>query len=105
VADPLHRNGPAPARSDNNGGLMFVERRLAGSDGGIEVIVVERWVNDFVAVIHQESRFDAARYAVPAVEEEDFHRAFVSWPFSGVIQHLNQLCGNGFLAGLTVRHS
>ena len=36
-----------------------------------EVIVVEGGIDDFVASIFQECRFDAARNAVPAVEKKD----------------------------------
>jgi hypothetical protein len=50
---------------------MPVERLLSGSDSGGEIVVIEGWVDDGMAVILQVGRFDAARYAVPAVEEEN----------------------------------
>jgi len=52
---------------------VFIEFGLGGTDGGIEVVIVQRWIDDFVASVPQASRFDTADYAVPAVEEEDFH--------------------------------
>lgn len=50
---------------------MLIERILSGSDSGIEIVVIEGGVDDGVAVVFQVSRFDAARYAVPAVKKED----------------------------------
>ena len=52
---------------------MLVEFSLSSADGGIEVVVIEGWVNDFVAVVLQVGRFDAARNRVPAVKEEEFY--------------------------------
>ncbi len=57
---------------------MRVELGLGDPDGLGKIIVGQRRVDDFVAVIDQVGRFDAAGNRTPAVEEEDFHGDIVS---------------------------
>jgi hypothetical protein len=52
---------------------VLIELSLGDADGFIEIVVGQRWVDDFVAVFSQVSRLHAARNRGPAVEEEDFH--------------------------------
>ncbi len=53
--------------------MMAVELSLGDADGGIEVVVGQGGVQNFVAVVLQVGRFDAAWSRLPAVEEEDSH--------------------------------
>ena len=50
---------------------MLVELGLGGCDSSGEIVVIECWIDDFVAVIFQVGRLDAAWDRVPAVEEEN----------------------------------
>ena len=52
---------------------MLIELGLGNADGGIEIIIGQGWVQDFVAVVLEEGRFHTARCRLPAVEEKDFH--------------------------------
>ena len=52
---------------------MLIELGLGGHKSGGEVVVIERWVADFVAAVLQVRRFDAAWDGLPAVKEEDGH--------------------------------
>jgi hypothetical protein len=54
-----------------------VEFGLGSANGGIEVVIGQGWVQDFVAVVLQVGRLQAALGRLPAVEEEDGH-CFVS---------------------------
>jgi hypothetical protein len=54
---------------------MFVELGLGGRKCSVEIIFVKGGVDDFVAVILEVGRLDAARNAVSSVQEEDFHIA------------------------------
>ena len=71
----VHRHGTAPAGSDDDIGLVPVELGLGDADGSIEIVVGQGRVQDFVAVVLEIGRLDAARCRLPAVEEEDFHGA------------------------------
>ena len=53
---------------------MLVELVLGDPDGQDEVFIRQLRVDDLVAVLGEDGRFDAARDRLPAVEEEDFHR-------------------------------
>ena len=53
----VHRNGPAPARSDDHMGLVLVELVLGDLDG----LLWELGIEDRVAVVLEKGRFDAAR--------------------------------------------
>ena len=75
AAVDVHRHGTAPAGADNDIGMMLVELGLGDADGGIEIVVGQGRVQDFVAVVLEVGRLDAARCRLPAVEEEDFHGA------------------------------
>ena len=69
----IHCHGPASAGADDDIGPMPVELGLGNADGGIEIVVGRGRVQDFVAVILEIGRLDAARGGLPAVEEKDFH--------------------------------
>jgi hypothetical protein len=53
--------------------LVLVELLLGDLDCLLEVLVGQLGVDDFVAVVRQVGRFDAAWNRLPAVKEEDFH--------------------------------
>ncbi len=55
---------------------MQIEFSLGGFEGSGEVIAIQGWVDDLVAVVLQLGRFDATWDRVPAVEEENFHYFF-----------------------------
>ena len=55
---------------------MLVECFLCPLDSGVEIVVIKGWVEDFVAVVFQISRFDATGDGLTAVKEEDFHFTF-----------------------------
>ena len=74
----VHGDGTAPAGTDNDIGLMPVELGLGDADGGVEIVVGQGRVQDFVAVVLEVGRLDAARCRLPAVEEEDFHGPIVA---------------------------
>jgi hypothetical protein len=46
---------------------------LGSADGDGEIVVIQDGVDDFVAVLSEEHRFNAAWCGVPTSEEEDFH--------------------------------
>jgi hypothetical protein len=52
---------------------MSIELGLGDPDGGVEIFVRQRRVDDFTAVLCQEGRFDAARDRLPTAEEDDSH--------------------------------
>ena len=52
---------------------MPVELLLGDLDGLGEILVGQLRIDDFVAVLGQKRRFDAAGNRSPAVKEEDFH--------------------------------
>ena len=52
---------------------------MCDANGGIEIVVGEGRVQDFVAVVTQVGRLQAAWGRLPAVEEEDSHRVIVAW--------------------------
>ena len=54
-------------------GLVLVIFGLSRADGGIEIVIIESGIDDFVAVGFKVRRLEAAYDAVPAVEEEDGH--------------------------------
>jgi hypothetical protein len=58
-------------------GPVLVELSLGGADSLGEVLVREGRVEDFVAVLRKEGRFDAAWDGVPAVEAEDSHKVIL----------------------------
>jgi hypothetical protein len=53
--------------------MVLVELLLGEPDGLLEVLVGQLRVDDLVAVLRQERRFDAAWDRLSAVKEEDFH--------------------------------
>jgi hypothetical protein len=57
---------------------VLVERGLGDADDLGEVLDRQLWVDDLVAVLGQEGRFNAARNRLPAVEEEDFHEVVIA---------------------------
>ena len=65
---------------------VLVERCLSGAKSNVEIVVIQGWVDDFVSVLGEVSRFDAAWNGLPAVEEEDFHyfrsRTQISMPIA-----------------------
>jgi hypothetical protein len=46
---------------------MLVEHGLSNADGGGEVFIGQGWNQDFVTVVLQQRRLQAARYRLPAV--------------------------------------
>lgn len=52
-------------------GLVLVVLGLSGTDGGVEIVVVEGGIQDGMAVILQMCRLHTARHTVPAVEKKD----------------------------------
>lgn len=53
--------------------MMVIEEGLGDADGGIEIVVGQGRVEDFVAVVPETGRLSATWNAGPAVEEEDLH--------------------------------
>src|ERR1017187_10078855 len=56
---------------------MLVELLLGDLEGSGEILVGQLRVDDFVAVLRQEGRFDASWGRLPAVEEENLHEGIV----------------------------
>ncbi|MGD0897019.1 MAG: hypothetical protein ABR915_04225 [Thermoguttaceae bacterium] len=52
---------------------MPVKSILSDSNDLIEIVVGQGRVQDFVAVVFEVGRLDAARCRLPVVEEKDFH--------------------------------
>ena len=65
---------------------MLVELLLGDLDGLCEILVGQLRIDDFVAVLRQEGRFDAAWDRLPAVKEENFHEGIVADLASSVNQ-------------------
>ena len=99
AAVDVHGDGPAPARPDDDLGLVLVELGLGDADGLGEVVVGQRRVDDLVAVVLQVGRLHAARDRVPAVEEEDLHDAGGSLG----LRQFGQYHGAGVKTGLGLR--
>lgn len=47
--------------------------KVQSTSSGIEIVVIERRVEDIVTVVLQVGQFDTASDRFPAVEEEDSH--------------------------------
>src|SRR5262245_25227908 len=73
ATEDVHRHCTAPRRADDDIRLVPVELSLGDLDGLVEILVRQFWVDDFVAVMGKERRFDAAWDRLPTVEEEDSH--------------------------------
>ena len=71
----VHCHCTATGTAYDNIGLMLVELGLGDFQGGVEIVVGEMGVEDFVAVVYEVGRLSAARCRLPAVEEEDLHGA------------------------------
>src|SRR5262249_10377444 len=54
---------------------MPVVLGLGGEHGPVEVLVVQRWIDDLVAVLDQVRRLDSTGNRMPAVKEEYLHRS------------------------------
>ena len=52
---------------------MLIKFGLGDADGGIKIVVRQGWIQDFVSVVLEVGRLQAARSRVEAVEEEDVH--------------------------------
>jgi len=63
---------------------------LGDPDGGIEVVFGQGGIEDFVAVVIQVGRFEAARRRLPVVQEEEFHGDIVAHPVR-LGQHVHTL--------------
>jgi len=68
----------APIQPDDDLRLMFVELGQGDPVCLLHVFVGQRRVDDFVAVVLQERRLDAARDRVPAVEEKNGHQGILA---------------------------
>ena len=66
----VHRDGSTPAGTDHDIGPMPVELRLGESNGGVEIVVGQGGIEDFVAVMGEIGRFTPPGVE-PAVKEED----------------------------------
>ena len=53
--------------------IVPVELGLGDANSGIEIVIGQGRVDDFVAVVLEVGRFHTARNRLPAVKEEDFH--------------------------------
>src|SRR5271155_288418 len=62
----VHGDRTAPARSNDHLRLVLVELLLGDPDGFVEVMVRQFWIENRVAVLRQEGRFDAAWDRLPA---------------------------------------
>jgi hypothetical protein len=58
--------------------MVLVVIRLGDGDGGIQVVVGQGRIQDFVAVVLQVGRLQSAGRRFPVVEEEDFHEEIVA---------------------------
>jgi hypothetical protein len=81
---------------------VLIELGLGGRKSSGEVIVIQSRIDDFVAVVLQVGRFDAAWDRVPAVKEEDFHWVESSFSFKQLGQYQGAGVFTGF--GLRLRH-
>jgi hypothetical protein len=52
---------------------MFVKFGLSDVNSGFEIVIGKCGIQDFVTMIFEKRRFQAARSRGPAVEEEEFH--------------------------------
>src|SRR6056297_2897563 len=67
-------NCTATGRTDNYIRFVLIVGALSSADGKIEIIIVQCWIDDLVASVLEERRFNAADDTVPAMEEKDLHR-------------------------------
>ena len=54
---------------------MLAKLGLGSAKSSVEVIVIEGWIDDLVAVLCEVDWFDATGDRMPAVKEEEFHVA------------------------------
>ena len=73
VRSDCHGDCAAAAGSDNHIGTMAVEFGLGETDGGIEVVVRQRRIDDFMTVLDEVRRLHAAWNGMPAVEKKNLH--------------------------------
>ena len=57
--------------------MVLIELGLGDFQGGVEVVVGEMRIEDFVAVVFEIGRPQTTRSRLPAMEEEDSHVAIV----------------------------
>jgi hypothetical protein len=65
AAVDIHGHGPASRRADDHLGLMLVELLLGDLDGLDEILVGQLRIDDLMAVLGKEGRFDAAWDRLP----------------------------------------
>ena len=73
----VHRDRTATRTANDHIGLVLIVFGLSGADRQPKVVVIEGRVDERVAVVAEIGWFDAARNAVPAVEKQDLHHAFI----------------------------
>jgi hypothetical protein len=78
AAVDVHGDGSAPRRADDYSRLVLVELGLSDPDRLVEILVGQFRIDDLMAVLDQESRFDAARDRVPSMQEENLHEVVVA---------------------------
>ena len=79
----VHRHGAATAGADHDIGIPLTLFGLGDADGLLEIVVGQVRVENFVPVVFEVGRLQAARCRLPAVEEEDEHGGIVAgigWP-------------------------
>ena len=62
--------------ADDDIGMMVIIFGLGDADGGIEVVIGQWGIEDFVAVVLEVGRLQAAWSRLPTVEEEDLHLSY-----------------------------
>ena len=72
AAVDVHGDSAATGTADDHIGLVLIVLSLGDPDGGIEVLVGQGWIQDFVAVVLQIGRLEAARSRFEAVKELQF---------------------------------
>ena len=87
----VHRHGPATGTSDHNIGPVLVILGLGDPDGSIEIVVGQGRLQNFVAVVLQVGRLQAAQCRLPTVKEQDLRGSIVADFGSAHMSHGNSL--------------
>src|SRR5580698_4922232 len=75
----VHRHSAATTGADNHIGTMLVAGGLRNPHGLGKILIGQRRINHLVPVAGEITWLHAARYRLPAVEEEDFDPATLPW--------------------------
>ena len=74
IADSqVHRDGAAPARSNDDFGPLSIELGLGDLDSTLKIFIRKFRVVDRVTLLTQEGWLDAAGDGLPTVQEQNLH--------------------------------